>query len=158
MSNFDWPKYLKECLESTQFMALATNGQAGVWNHAVFFAYDNQLNFYFISQPHSRHMQNISRQSEVALAIFSTSQSPVGNVAGLQVQGTAIILPDDEVAAAHAIYYQRSPRIPGIPDQVESYLGNKADWKFVKVTPNEVGYFDTRFFDDRQIVASGITL
>jgi uncharacterized protein YhbP (UPF0306 family) len=155
--NLDWPKRLKDCLESTQFMALATSGPEKIWNHAVFFAYDTELNFYFISEPHSRHMNNIKANPEVAVAIFSTQQSPTDDVLGLQIRGQAQILSDDLIPAAHAIYYQRSPEISGIPADIKSYLGDAA-WKFVKITPDEIGLFDTEASPERQTAPKGVTL
>jgi uncharacterized protein YhbP (UPF0306 family) len=89
MTDFDWPAKLKAALETTHFMALGTNGADGLWNNAVHFAYDSDLNIYFISQPDSRHMQNIGSQAEVALAIFSTGQPAVGDVVGMQIRGQA---------------------------------------------------------------------
>jgi uncharacterized protein YhbP (UPF0306 family) len=159
MTKFDWPKHLKAALEATPFMALATRGPEGMWNHAVYFAYDPQLNFYFISQPGSRHMQNLKKYKEVALAIFNTGQSPTEHVVGLQVRGHARIVPDVEVHEAHQIYYARSPDVPGIPNYLNAYLGESAPWKIVKVTPDEIGYFDTRHFGDaRQTVPDGTHL
>lgn len=158
MNEFDWSKHLKLALDSTQFMALASRGERGLWNHAVFFAYDSDINVYFISKPGSRHMQNISSNEEVALAIFSTEQSPTEDVVGLQIRGQATILSDADIPTVHGIYYTRSPVVPGIPEEVEAYLGPKSTWKFVKVTPTEIGYFDTRNFDDRQLVPRGVKL
>jgi uncharacterized protein YhbP (UPF0306 family) len=158
MNKLNWPKYLKECCESTQFMALATHGPQGLWNHAVFFAYDKQLNFYFLSEPGSRHMQNLAAHSEVALAIFSTDQFPGGDVLGMQVNGTAEILADDQIEAAFQIYDDRSPKLSDASPDLAVYRGSAAAWKFVKVIPNEIGYFDTRHFTDRQIVPKGVTL
>lgn len=156
---FDWPKHLRKALDVTQFMALATRGPEGLWNHAVYFAYDSGLNIYFISQPGTRHMQNIKRHDEVALAIFSTGQSPHKDVVGLQIRGRAIILPDNQVHAAHEIYYARSPEVPGIPQYLDAYLGEAAPWKIGKVEPIETGYFDSRHFgDQRQTVPNGIKL
>jgi uncharacterized protein YhbP (UPF0306 family) len=138
---------------------VGTSGPDGLWNNAVHFAYDSDLNIYFISQPSSRHMQNIRSDNEVALAIFSTSQPAVGDVVGLQIRGHATWVPDDQVEAAHKIYYARSPAIPGIPDAVSAYQGADATWKFVKVAPIEIGYFDTKNFGGRrQTVPAGVKL
>ncbi len=159
MKSFNWPVHVKTALDATQFMALATAGAKGPWSNPVYFVYDNALNFYFISQPESRHMQNLKTNPEVAIAIFSTGQSPIGDVIGLQASGQATLLPDEQVAAAHRIYYDRSPEIPGIPSELAAYLGSAAHWKFVKITPTEVGYFDSaNFGNERQVVPHGVVL
>jgi uncharacterized protein YhbP (UPF0306 family) len=158
-ASFDWSAGLKAALEATPFMALATDGPQGIWNNAVHFAYDQHVNIYFISQLHSRHMQNIAAHAEVALAIFDSSQDAVGHVVGLQIRGQAELLPDQAVAPAHHLYYARSPEIPGISPRLSDYLGPQAPWKFVKVTAEEICLFDTRHFGGhRQTAPQGVTL
>ena len=159
LRNFNWPVAIKSALEATPFMALATHGPHGMWNNAVHFAYDNDVNIYFISQPGSRHMQNIRESEEVALAIFSTGQPAVGDVVGLQIHGQATLVPGDQLESAHKIYYARSPEIPGIGVSLDNYQGPDAPWKFVKVTPDEIGLFDTKHFGaERQIAPKGVKL
>lgn len=141
---------IKRCLESTQFMTLATTGTDGLWVNPVYFAYDKALNLYFISQPGSRHMHNLVKHPDVAVAIFSTNQDPAGDVLGLQIQAHAAILDDDDAREAHVIYYERSPEVPGIDQAVETYLGSKAAWQFVKLLPTQVSLFDTTEAPARQ--------
>ncbi|HUD11863.1 MAG TPA: pyridoxamine 5'-phosphate oxidase family protein [Candidatus Saccharimonadia bacterium] len=159
MADFDWTTHLKDCLESTKFMAVSTRGTKGLWNHAVNFAYDSALNFYFMSQPGSRHMQNISANGEIALAIFSTNQNPENDAVGMQIRGEATVLADDQVPQAHVTYFRRTSAIAGIPSELSDFLGPAAPWKFVKVEPEEIGYFNSRQFGEhRQTVPVGITL
>lgn len=156
MNASDWSAHLKACLESTQFMALATSGPDGLWNHAVYFAWDHDINLYFISKPKSRHMGYIAGNSNVAVAIFSTDQSPTGDVMGLQVRGLAEILPDAHVPSAHEVYFGRAPVIEGIPHELPEFLGPQATWKLVQVRPQEVGYFNSALFGaERQTVPRG---
>lgn len=55
-SNFEWKKYLLECMKSTDYCCIATVDEKGVWSNPVYFAWDDKFNFYFISQMGSRHM------------------------------------------------------------------------------------------------------
>lgn len=152
MSNqdFDWKKYLTECLSSTDFCCISTVDPKGVWSNPVYFAWDNLFNFFFISQMHSRHMQNIQRNSRVSMAIYKTEQK--GNVAGVQLEGTAKIITEkdnqEEIKRAYDAYYGRAGHGP----DVEGYI-NDPTWLYVKVTPEQLYYFDTRFFgEERQTV------
>lgn len=150
--NFDWKKHLTECMESTYFCSIATLGVEGVWVCPVYFAYDDKFNFYFISQPPSRHTRNIKEDSRVAAAIYSTAQDPGGDVKGVQLEGNARILPDQEVETAHTIYYKRKDAERGLPKRSPTeHMGETAEWKFIKVTPAHIYYFDTRFFDENRI-------
>ena len=151
MEKIDWNKQVKEALERTHFMALSTVGKDGVWTCPVFFSYDNKLNLYFKSIPTSKHMQNIMQNPELSLAIFSTTRLPEGDVVGLQIKGVAKILKTrEEVDAAAKINYARSRPEIDYKTKVDEHLGENAVWNFVKITPIEAWYFDTRFFDEEK--------
>ena len=141
---FDWEKYLIECLSSTEYFSLATVDHKGVWVNPVYFAWDEDFTFYFISQLHSRHMQNISKDKRVSVAIYKTEQK--GDVQGVQLEGEAAILSNqDDVEKAFAIYHHRT----GGGKEQEEYITNPT-WIFVKITPQHLYYFDTRFFDEER--------
>jgi uncharacterized protein YhbP (UPF0306 family) len=156
--DFAWRTHINATFKSTFYCSIATNGTDGVWVNPVYFAYDDKFSLYFVSLPISRHMKNIGEGATIAVAIYATDQPPGGDVRGIQLRGYAELLKDDQVPAAHKIYYARqgaSEALGGIPD-VEAHIGIAAVWKFVKVTPQEMYYFDTRFFDEvkegRQLV------
>lgn len=142
---FEWGKYITECMESTEYCCIATVDKRGTWSNPVFFAWDSVFNLYFISQMHSRHMQNIQRNPRVAVSIYSTQQK--GDVLGIKLEGNATILFNDAGAIKEAadIYYGRAGTGPG----VEQYMNNPT-WIFVKIVPEHLYYFDTRFFDEER--------
>lgn len=147
-NNFDWEKYITQCLESTNYFALATvDLENGVWVNPVYFASDSRFNFYFISMMHVRHMQNISKDSKVAVAIYKTEQK--GEVVGVQLEGEGHILEDEEERKkAHQVYYGRV----GSLEQNE-FAMHDPKWVFVKITPKQIYYFDSQNFgEERQKV------
>ena len=76
MTDFNWKKYIKEALDRTEFMALATVGNDGGSVCPVQFSYDEKNNLYFKSMPNSRHMRHIKEHPEVSVATFSTEWLP----------------------------------------------------------------------------------
>src|SRR5690349_13315806 len=110
VKDFDWKKYLNECLSSTQYCALGTVDEKGVWVNPVYFAWDDKFNLYFISQMSSRHMQNIQKDPRVSIAIYNATRSKKrrdeiasdykteqkGDVCGTYVEGEANIIRDDQ--------------------------------------------------------------
>ncbi|MDO8503572.1 MAG: pyridoxamine 5'-phosphate oxidase family protein [bacterium] len=149
-TSFNWKKYLLECMQSTDYCCIATVDKKGVWSNPVYFAWDNKFNLYFISQMRSRHMQNIERNPRTAVSIYKTQQK--GDVLGIQLEGKAKILSKkdlrEEIQHAYDTYYGRAGRGP----DVQGYINNPS-WLYVKITPEHVYYFDTRFFgEERQEV------
>lgn len=150
--DFNWKKYLSECLESTNYCCIATIDEKGVWANPVYFAYDEKFNLYFISQMNSRHMQNLNNNPRISVAIYKTEQK--GDVVGTYIEGEAqVILKDEkEIQNAFDIYYGRAGKGP----DVQGYIKNPS-WIYVRVVPEAIYYFDTRFFDEeRQMVPKEI--
>ncbi|MBI3626673.1 pyridoxamine 5'-phosphate oxidase family protein [Candidatus Uhrbacteria bacterium] len=154
---FQWSKYIKEALDRTEFMALGTFGADGSWVCPVQFSYDEKMSLYFKSIPVSRHMKNISANPQVSVAIYSTVRLPNDEVVGIQLKGSAqILMSEAEVEQAAKYHYGRSEPHIDHRSRVQEHIGKDATWNFVKITPTEVWYFDTRLFDEetqgRQLV------
>ena len=155
MKNFNWKKHLVECMDSTLFCALSTIENGRTWTCPVLFAYDEKFNLYFISMLSSKHMQNIEKDGQVSVAIYSTKFGVDDDVFGIQIVGKAKVLPKNEVERAYEIYHKRKfPEANLLKQQLhKTMLKLMEKWKFVKIAPVEIHYFDTRFFDEeRQIV------
>lgn len=118
--DFNWKKYLTECLESTNYCCIATVDPKGVWANPVYFAYDEKFNLYFISQMHSRHMQNLIKNPRISVAIYKTEQR--GDVVGTYIEGEALIIlkDEEEIQKAFDIYYGRAGKGP----DVSGYINN----------------------------------
>jgi len=160
--SFNWREHLEDAMRSTCYCCLSTKDAEGIWANPVYFAYDAGFNIYFISMPASRHMKAIGSSAPIAVAIYATDQPAGGDVKGIQLSGFARVLDDDEVAAAAEVYYGRAgaAEAAGGTADASKHLGDSAVWKFVKVIPEEIYYFDTRFFDEekegRQLVPKEI--
>lgn len=147
VTNFDWKKHLIECMNLTDYCSVATIDEKGVWVNPVYFACDENFNLYFISMPHVRHMQNISNNPRVSVAVYKTEQK--GDVIGIQLEGAAYILDEGgDKKNAHQVYYGRV----GSLEQNE-FAMHDPKWLFVKVTPEQIYYFDSKVFgEERQTV------
>ena len=148
--DFDWKKYLLKCIQSTDYCCIATVDEEGVWSNPVYFAWDERFNLYFISQMHSRHMQNLQKNPRIAVSIYKTEQK--GDVVGIQLEGTVKVISESdgkkEIQHAYNVYYGRAGHGP----DVQQYINNPT-WLYVKITPKQIYYFDTRFFgEERQTV------
>ena len=57
--DFDWNTKIKEALSRTEFLALSTIGEDGVWTNPVEYHHSEKFDIYFVSMMHSRHARNI---------------------------------------------------------------------------------------------------
>jgi len=134
-------------------MSLATHGKDGVWANPVYFNFDDRFNFYFISMPGSLHMKNIEEDDQVALAIYSTEQEPNGDVWGIQIKGRAVFVKESETDLAHKTYFEETPYRRPVPPAHEpkAYVKSDAEWRMMKVVPEEIYCFDTRHFGENRV-------
>lgn len=144
--SFDWKKHLTDCLDATNYCSIGTVDDKGVWVNPVYFAWDDKFNFYFISLlPNVRHMANIRKDPRVSMAIYKTEQK--GDVIGVYVEGKAKILEDEkEREHAHKVYYGRV----GSLEQNE-FAMHDPKWHFVKITPENIYYFDSKRFGEERV-------
>lgn len=97
---------LRAFLAGQSTLALATIGdQDGRPQVApLFFASDDDFNFYWISSPDSRHSANTADWNDVAAAIYAHTWEWTG-IKGVQIEGDAMpVTEDDERARALALY------------------------------------------------------
>ena len=92
-------------------------------------------------------MKAIKSNSKVAAAVFNP-QSAVGTYQiGLQIEGTATIVPDEEIEEVYAI---RSKRLSAdsnwVPQPNEGHFVKDHGGVFVKVIPSSMLYVNTRLF------------
>ncbi len=97
-------------------------------------------------------MKNLEKDKRIAVSVYSTNQSTFGDVAAIQLEGSTSILQDrKEIEHAYKVYYGRKYPDKGRDPKkgVGAYLKNP-EWIFVKVAPEHVYYFNTRFFDEER--------
>jgi uncharacterized protein len=85
-------------------MALATVGSDGVpAAAAVFYAHDDALNLYILSEERTQHGQNMLAHPQVAAAIHADGQDWRA-IRGLQARGTVSLVAAGELTHAVAVY------------------------------------------------------
>ena len=133
---------VKKCMNSTLYCAVATYGKGNLWAAPVVFAYDNNLNLYFISDPKSRHMINISRNKKVAVAIYTTKQKITSSKIGVQLEGNAEWVNGPlNVLKAYKLYFSRNVKWRGAT--LKYFKSAKA---LVKINTTDLFYFNNDMF------------
>jgi len=89
-------------------MTLATIGPAGEPRAAaVFYAADDNLDLYFLSDPDTRHGRNLAREPRVAATIQADGQD-WQEITGLQIEGTAEVVEGaNEIARVTRLFAER---------------------------------------------------
>jgi hypothetical protein len=95
---------IADFLAAHSTLALATvDAQGRPCAAAVFYAHDERLNLYFLSEERTAHGQNLAAGPDVAATIQSDGQD-WQSIQGLQMRGRAARVPAGELPHAAALY------------------------------------------------------
>lgn len=134
-------KLIKEYLKEANLMQLATDSNGKPWVCNVWFAADEDMNIYWFSSITTRHSQEISKNSSVAVAICLPHIPTENKARGIQLEGIAKQLtdPDDvETAIGHCV-----GRIFTLK-QVRQFMSNTDEpRRFYRLKPTKIVLIDT---------------
>lgn len=84
----------KQILQKVLYITIATSTKDGMpWNSPVYSAFDENYNFYWVSDKNGQHSKNIKDNPNVFLVIYD-STAPEGTGEGVYVQAKAYELTD----------------------------------------------------------------
>ncbi len=108
-------KHIADFLAVHTTMTLTTAGPDGAPQAAaVFYAPDDELNLYFLSEPTTRHARNLATDPRVAATIQADGQD-WRQIRGLQIEGMAALVEDvGEMAHAAQVYAARFDFLAGL--------------------------------------------
>jgi len=101
-------------LAAHHVVTLATGGEEGPWAAAVFYVHE-AWTLYFLSAPTSRHSRNIARSPRVS-ATIQEDYSDWREIKGVQLEGIAARLSDDEEERVRALYAAKFPLLRNAAD------------------------------------------
>lgn len=135
----------KSIIDLNKYMTLATSDACGVpWAAPVCYKRDPLNNFYFASNPKSRHILNTKNNKMVAFAIFD-STIPEGKGVGVQGRGTIKKLGAFELL--RVVQYYISPFLAADP----ALFKGKSFYRLYKLTPHELWVTDDDCAVDRRV-------
>lgn len=145
MKKTELNKIAEEIIKSNIYLTLATTDGSGIpWAAPLFYAIDDNYDFYFISQLDSLHSKHILKNPTVAFAIFdSHQQEGTGN--GVQGSGKAYLL--DESKLPEAMKWYKTTFIEMKP---ESFTGD-APYRFFKLVPEHFYVLDQEVKVDKRV-------
>lgn len=101
----EWIKKAKKVIEENSFMVLATTDQQYPWVTPVFYAHDENYNFYWHSAPVTKHSKFIEQNPNVSIVIFNSTNP---ELPGLYMEGKAMELDNHELYSGLEILMQKA--------------------------------------------------
>src|ERR1051325_2353833 len=90
-------KRAKEIIEQILYITIATASKVGTpWNSPVYSAFDEDYNFYWISDQNGQHSKNIDENDKVFIVIYdSTVPESTGEGVYIQAKARRLEYPED---------------------------------------------------------------
>jgi uncharacterized protein YhbP (UPF0306 family) len=127
-----------EYLSGAKMLQVATSKNDQPWACTVYFAYDENLNLYWISKSDRRHSTEIEENSKVAGTIV-LPHKPGDKVRGIQLQGEAKKLNGKSASEGLNIFANRF----GMSKEKIDVILNESDGHFCyKIKPNYFVLYD----------------
>lgn len=139
-------------LHAHPVMTLATQGPAGPWAAAVFYASDG-FTLYFLSAPSTRHATELAAHARVA-ATIQDACTDWATIRGIQLEGEARELHGEQAERARAIYAAKFPEI-GNADQAPAPIAAAfAKIRWYRIVPDRLYFVDNlvRFGHRDQVI------
>lgn len=128
-------QFIFDYLEKNRRMTLATAENNVPWAATVMFAYDEKLNFYFISKPDTRKTQHLLVNPIVSVAI-NEYRNKAGSTMGIQIEGRAEQLDKNKAKRELGFFEKRF-------DWTGNYLH---DHELYKIVPKKIYYLNDEIF------------
>src|SRR3989344_2973195 len=139
----DLVQIVKDIIKSNKYLTLGTADDKP-WVAPLYYAVDNDNNFYFISQLDSLHTKHVLKNPTVAFAIFDSHQ-PEGTGIGVQGSGSVVMLKDNEIKEAFTWY-----KTTFIEMKPEFFTGD-APYRFFRLVPDHFWVVDPEVKTDKRV-------
>lgn len=127
-------------------MSLGTSdGEGNLWAASVYYLFDDDLIFYFLSSPKTIHCKNISKNKNVSGTIADSSQKLASEKVGLQFSGVCKrVTGIDQVTLVLKMWRRLGKGSEGL--KTKDVL-SKGSSRFYKITPKKIKYMNKKLYD-----------
>lgn len=125
---------VEEILAAGRLISLATAGPQGPHASPVFFAADDDLALYFVSERTTRHTSGLAADDRISGAVFIEPPVYGEQLRGVQLHGSAAEVEPDRRSTALTVYRQRFTDFARTTDVQQTFLlgeGRAALYRFV---------------------------
>jgi uncharacterized protein YhbP (UPF0306 family) len=138
-------KLILDYLSINKRMSLATCRDSVPWAATVMYAYDSDLNIYFLSKGSTRKVQNILANSKVAATINEVTGG-IGKVRGIQLEGECQMVSRLEAARVYALFLKKYFWLKGYIPSAKQMFSKAISDRLFKITPQKIYYLDDERF------------
>ena len=127
---------IEDYFKKAKLMQIATAKNNKPWVAIVWFAYDEDFNFYFISQKQRRHSLEIKENENISGTIVLPHKTLGVKVRGIQFEGKGYEISALELPRAFKLFVKRFPNAKDNIGSVRNIVENITKVRFYKIIPS----------------------
>lgn len=151
---------INKILSKTTLLSLATINEDGLTPHicTTYFAYNDKLHLYIITDPATKHSQNLNKNSNVAITVFNSHQGFwEDNMEGLQLFGTCKKLSLTSSLGAFSCFSKRFPVFNTLIKKPDDILKKAFSIRFHEIKIDRLKLFDEETFGEEVFIDLNIS-
>lgn len=129
---------IRDIISSNQLLSMATADGEDPHINTAFYAFDEELNFYILTPPDTRHGQNLEENHSVAVDIHDSNQEWTDDKQGVQMFGKAERM--ENPSRALDLYIERFPKLEEFASTAEEL--EDLDSRFYRIEIEKIKVFD----------------
>jgi len=138
-------KLILDYLSQNKRMSLSTCKDGVPWAATVMYAYDSDLNIYFVSKISTRKAQNILANSKVAATINEITGG-IGKIRGIQLEGECAMVSRLEAVRVYGLFLKKYFWLRDYIPSARQMFSKAISDRLFKITPKKIYYLDDERF------------
>lgn len=162
--NFDHPEYSDEqlngsisnILNSNELFSMASINNGKSYINTAYYCFNKNLNFFYISDPATRHTENILKNSSVAIAIFDSNQNWEKTKKGLQLFGNCTKASGKNLVEGTALYLKRFTGLKQWIQHPDDFIRGAINTQMYIINVESLKLFDENTFGEEIFITLNI--
>lgn len=139
-----WKTIIKEALQNTKLITLATLNENITWSSPVYFTFDNALHLYVLLDTNTQHMRNLIFLPKASISL----EGKIYEHYAIQIIGSTEILEKKDLSKTRETYTNLYQLHTGDFDSLTN--STSLDWRMVKIIPLRIFLINTENPQDKQ--------
>lgn len=141
-----------DILHSNILCSIATSRSGESYIHTAYYCFNNQMEFYFISDPATQHSKNINENPSVAIAVYDSRQPWDNNKRGLQIFGRCRAATGKKLVEGTMLYLQRFTGLKQWIQHPDDFIRGAINSQLYVITSHSVKLFDEDNFGEENYI------
>lgn len=116
------------------------------WIATLYYAIDNELNIYFLSNPDTIHCKQLEKNPQVAVSVADSPQNPESKKKGIQLFGYAKRISTLAHLKLAIALWRNALNVTNAEYEAEHIFSGKLKFQLYEVTPKKIKFFNQELF------------